>query len=269
MPDVTELLQLCTYAQKLEADIVIFAEEEAKKLTLKLRQTVRFLRQGPKELVATFIALLLFAAPKILPKLTLLVPEELKPLIDRAPLLLYITAGIIFSWVVYRFWKLAVPAALPEEETRPAAIKGPMALGPQDGELFRRLGREDELAQLHSWVLDDQIPLIVLMGESGAGKTSLLRAGLSNLIKEMGIHFVYWEAIPTRPAERLLYAIQQSWSEEMNFKPPEKLEDLLSADRSASGSMVIMLDQFEQLRPDDAAHQQLFDMLRQVAIEGV
>jgi hypothetical protein len=53
-----------------------------------------------------------------------------------------------------------------------------MAFGPEDGLLFQRLGRDHELAQLLSLTLNDQIPLIVVMGESGVGKTSLLRAGL-------------------------------------------------------------------------------------------
>ena len=41
-----------------------------------------------------------------------------------------------------------------------------MAFGPQDGELFLRLRRENELRQLLTYVLDDQVPLVVFPGKS-------------------------------------------------------------------------------------------------------
>ena len=60
----------------------------------------------------------------------------------------------------------------------PSAIKGLYPFIASDGELFARLGRKMELARLLSLVRDDQIAISVVRGESGAGKTSLLQAGL-------------------------------------------------------------------------------------------
>jgi predicted ribonuclease YlaK len=54
----------------------------------------------------------------------------------------------------------------------------------EDAELFRGLAREVELKKLLAYVLDEQIPLAVVMGESGVGKTSLLRAGLSQALEQ-------------------------------------------------------------------------------------
>ena len=52
-----------------------------------------------------------------------------------------------------------------------------MHVTPEDAPLFRRLCREDELAKLLGHTLDDQVSLVVMMGESGAGKTSGLATG--------------------------------------------------------------------------------------------
>jgi ABC-type glutathione transport system ATPase component len=58
--------------------------------------------------------------------------------------------------------------------------EGAGELTPEDAELFSHLGRLEELKQMRSWVLDtDKAPVVAMMGESGVGKTSLLRAGLT------------------------------------------------------------------------------------------
>jgi GTPase SAR1 family protein len=77
------------------------------------------------------------------------------------------------------------PKTKPNDQPLPSAIKGLMAFTDEDGELFLKLERGNELAQLKNYLFDPQIGLVVMMGESGAGKTSLLRAGLSHLLKVM------------------------------------------------------------------------------------
>jgi AAA+ ATPase superfamily predicted ATPase len=154
---------------------------------------------------------------------------------------------------------------LPVAEARPAAIKGPMAFTPEDGPLFRRLCREDELAKLLSHVLDNQIPLVVTMGESGVGKTSLLRAGLSNALAQKSVRYIYWEALPSDPAARLLHAIAGSWDTAKNGPLPQNLDEALTALSSSPAETVIVLDQFEQLHPENPAHDGVFELLRRIA----
>ena len=101
-------------------------------------------------------------------------------------------AGLVFLFYgLNRIWKLVYTPELPPPKNRPSAIKGPVAFAPADGELFRRLGREDELGKLLGFIEDDQVRLVVLMGASGAGKTSVLRAGLPNILKDKSIDYHY------------------------------------------------------------------------------
>ena len=79
------------------------------------------------------------------------------------------------------------------------AIKGPEPFVDKDGELFLRLGREAELQKLRGYVLDEQVPLTVVMGALGVGKTSLLRAGLPQVLRGQPIQCHYWEAVNNQP----------------------------------------------------------------------
>lgn len=98
-----------------------------------------------------------------------------------APITLYAIGALAFVYAFVRLWRATHAPDLPLVKDRPSVIKGPRAFTPGDGELFRRLGRESELQELMGYVLDNQVRLVVLMGESGAGKTSLLRAGLPHI----------------------------------------------------------------------------------------
>jgi len=192
------------------------------------------------------------------------------------PGVIYIVGASLFGYGLYRIWLLAHTPDLPPPRDRPSAIKGPIAFTPADGELFRRLGREDELGKLLGFIEDDQVRLIVVMGASGVGKTSLLRAGLTNILKNKGIDYHYWEAVPTSPGQRLLRSIQESWQSEpsreaegaanaASFAKPESLDDLVNPS-SALGEHrhVIVLDQFEQLH-GSSANSPVFRLLRKIA----
>lgn len=142
------------------------------------------------------------------------------------------------------------------------AIKDPLAFGPQDGDLFLRLGRQTELGQLLGHVL--------VRGKSGAGKTSLLRAGLARVLQDQDppIAYHYWEAVPEKPAERLLAAIRQSWP-----APDDPPYLATPADLFAPGVLpgrhVIVLDQFEQLDCHNTDHQPIFALLKKLLVEAV
>ncbi len=149
------------------------------------------------------------------------------------------------------------PKAKVNDQPLPSAIKGLMAFTDEDGELFLKLERGNELAQLKNYLFDPQIGLLVMMGESGAGKTSLLRAGLSHLLKDKDCRYVYWEARPTEAVAGLLKSIQQGLGVEV-----KDLTALLTLNTRA----VIVLDQFEQLLPDKAEFAAIFNLLKAISL---
>jgi hypothetical protein len=147
-----------------------------------------------------------FALGKLLPDL---IPGKW---IARLQIVLYAIGAIAFVYGAVRVWRLVNPTELPPAKDRPSAIKGPMAFTEADGDLFRKLGRESELQKLLGLVLDDQILMVVVRGASGAGKTSLLRAGLTHIVRDnAAVH--YWEAVPAEPEKGLLRAVREEWTE--------------------------------------------------------
>jgi hypothetical protein len=234
----------------------------AQELVAQLRQVIWMLRSGRKEVVAGALGIALFPAgawllthPNHSP-----VPTDFSNYVAYS---LWVVGVLLWVYVYYRIRQQAVPPPPPLPELPPAAIKGPMAFGPNDGTLFRRLGRETELTQLLSLILDDQIPLVVVRGESGVGKTSLLRAGLTHILKDQNVQYLYWEAVPTQSPERLLHVLQEQWQ---NSPTPQGLDDdVLRVGSQGAPRRVIVLDQFEQLHPDETTHQSIFDLFRKVA----
>ena len=163
---------------------------------------------------------------------------------------------LVGAWVICR---RVVAPPLPEEASQPSAIKGVTAFGPEDAALFTRLGRNEEVATLRDWILDPQVGLIVLMGESGVGKTSLLRAGLPSRLEQDDPTPVYWEAQRTNAVESLLHAVQAHEGEAGAAAP--SMDELCKP--SQRERRVIFLDQFEQLSPE--RHRAIFDALKRVA----
>jgi len=151
-------------------------------------------------------------------------------------------------------FKLALPRPHDDREL-PNAIKGLLAFTQEDGELFRKLGRDQELNSLNNFVKDPQIPLVVIMGESGAGKSSLLRAGLSYSLKDSDCAYIYWEALPHDTVAGLLRAVNSALNTDYS-----DLNALLTLPSKA----VIVLDQFEQLLPDNLEHKPVFELLHKV-----
>src|SRR5262249_42572399 len=121
--------------------------------------------------------------------------------------------GAVRRW--FRRLRAGLRAAPPVDvgEPRMPALKGAASFGPQDADLFSRLGRGEELERPRGWVLDGRKPLIPLMGESGVGKTSLLRAGLAQTIQRDGLPVTYWEALPADPEAGLLHAVRSRWGD--------------------------------------------------------
>ena len=249
--------------------------DDAGKATERLQLTVAFLKRSPRETLVVFVALILIAIGFWLWSTgssppPFLVSEELWQHWAAPAGIASLALGVLaFAWVGWRFWRRLGPPPPEAVQVQPSAIKGPLAFGPQDGDLFLRLGRQIELGQLRGHILDDQVGLVVVRGESGAGKTSLLRAGLTQVLedKDPPVACHYWESVPEKPAERLLAAIRQSWPDWENKPDLNSLDDLYATD-ALPGRHVVILDQFEQLDRHHADHQPIFALLKHILSEA-
>jgi len=227
-----------------------------KHLYLSVKTAIRTLKGRRREPAAFLVAALCFSGGFALGKLLA------DKWITRLQIALYAIGAIAFVYGAIRVWKLVNPPELPPAKDRPSAIKGPMAFTEADGDLFRKLERESELQKLLGFVLDDQILMIVVRGASGAGKTSLLRAGLKHIVGERAL-FHYWEAVPVEPDKGLLRAIQERWPEGAS-KPATLAELINPSDALGKQSHVFVLDQFEQLR----GNKKIFQLLRRIVRES-
>jgi len=242
--------------------------EQGQLLVANIRKIVGIFRYSRTESVTAVLAVLCFSAATLgfgndsVQQLF----QSYLPIVRDG---LYAVGVVLLGWTTFRIWKQAIPPELPPQETRPSAIKGPMPFTREDGELFRGLGRKAELENLLAHVLDEQIPLVVVMGESGVGKTSLLRAGLSHALAQRDIRLLYWEALPTNPMDSLLHAIRVGWDAAKDGTPPKNIDEAINALSAGPGRTVIVLDQFEQLSPEDRAHQELFGILKKLATSGM
>jgi hypothetical protein len=212
----------------------------------KLRVFFYALRQGQKEKVLATLVVALYVAAAYL-------RQEWKEF-PQAAYLAYVLCVAFALWLIYRVWKQATPPPPPAAGPVPSAIKGLLPFTAADGLLFAQLGRHIELQQLLALAQNEQIAISAVRGESGAGKTSLLRAGLSYTLGEQ--QCVYWEAVPENAPLALLHAIRSQFPE---------IESLESLPGAFSKRCVLILDQFEQLRIGEPAHASIFALLGRIA----
>lgn len=172
----------------------------------------------------------------------------------QAAYLAYGIGGAFALWLVFRAWRLATPPPEPPAGPVPSAIKGLFPFTIDDGRLFAQLGRHMELQQLLGLARNDRCAISAVRGESGAGKTSLLQAGLAFTLGAE--QCIYWEAVPDKASEVLLYAIRSQFP---------GIESLESLPETCPRRCVLILDQLEQLRPNEPAHAQIFALLDRIA----
>jgi len=242
---------------ELMADVPLWqVSDKAESFVAEVQRWKRAWRYGRRELTfATAGFLLSGAAAALIAAADKKLPPWANSYILPATLAL---AAACFAWAFLRVLRQPVGPPAPPP-SRPRVIRGPAAFGPGDAQLFARLGRQRELDRLREWARDDRVSLIAVCGESGVGKTSLLRAGLEGAADPRQLRVIYWEARPTDPERGLLLEIQRQWPADQ--RPPSKLPSVLAA-RPATRT-VIVIDQAEQLSPERQAP--IFDLFRKAA----
>lgn len=172
-----------------------------------------------------------------------------------------IFGGVCFAWLVLRLIRfyLAVPSTeiarpLTPPVSIPTAIKGGMAYAVSEGQLFAKLEREHNIADLVSSVTSPDFPLTVLRGQSGVGKTSLLHAGLEYCLQQRHFDCIYWEAKSASTPLELGRWLESHTHLSLNDDPNTLLDKVQKP-------LVLIIDQFEQLRLQRPEHQGLFTFI--------
>ncbi|MDR6325920.1 AAA family ATPase [Actinoplanes couchii] len=143
------------------------------------------------------------------------------------------------------------PAVVPGGAVPP--YPGLVSFQPEDASRFR--GREQQIAQLLSRIAEQALggPPLVVTGVSGAGKSSLLRAGLLPAIAggALGEEATGWSWVVTTPGVRPLTDLLSRLRGSAPPGPPPSrnagLGELAAKATAAGHRPIIVVDQFEEL----------------------
>ncbi len=175
------------------------------------------------------------------------------------------TALLVVSFAVVAFLR----DVLRRRRIQPVDIVcfvGPQPMTKEDLKARGFHGRHTEIERIVSKLTASHIRYLVLLGESGCGKTSLLQAGVIPKLDEQGrFHCVYLRFTnqPLRALRDALRAVYPAPSTAASSSPPpatgasNSLVDELNRARERSGKpLVLFIDQFEEFHlhpigPDD------------------
>ena len=125
-------------------------------------------------------------------------------------------------------------------------IKGLLSFDFEDTAIFRELQREQDIDLCLSGILSDEFRLGILSGESGSGKTSLIRAGLHDALAQKELDCIVAKLTNEAPMVSIQKAIHQQLPEIPIADEGLALFDLLQTIITQKGSIILILDQFEQ-----------------------
>jgi hypothetical protein len=209
--------------------------EDVKKILEFIQDIAQAIRSGPTERVLASITALCLST------VTWLAHEKGFPGYPQTIWGMALIGGVSFVWLGVKSIRQALPPAPPTEEVVPSVVRGLSPFTLEDGELFWKLGRNLEIQELLAMLLQNSSPLVVLRGQSGSGKTSLLRAGLQYALQQRRIACAYWEAT----TENAFGAFSFELRRQLGIDLPLDLMHLVTAIKEPS---VVIIDQFEQLR---------------------
>jgi hypothetical protein len=143
----------------------------------------------------------------------------------------------------------------PERRWSGNPYPGLRSFEPEEAPIF--FGRKDETGELVRWVAEEGRRFVAVMGVSGSGKSSLVKAGLVPALREWPSAIVRLGDAGGDPLRALFNKLEPLLppSRRAGFRadPAELLGDLgwideLLKDQPASSRLLIVIDQFEELQ---------------------
>ncbi len=208
---------------------------------------VEVLRSKNRTTKLLLLDVLLFTAfnPVFFPKILELF--GIKQLPNHYTLYFWLVIGAVFVAAVVAAWR-ARPKDKPLRDlSESRAIKGLLPYTKDDAALFARLQREHDLTECLQAINDTSFRFGVLSGESGAGKSSFLQAGLWAEFEERKLRCVYVKFSDLDPFESVKRACLK------HLPLPDDIADtadfltlLDTAARQDASPIVLLFDQFEQ-----------------------
>jgi WD40 repeat protein len=126
---------------------------------------------------------------------------------------------------------------------------------PEEAPIF--FGRREETAELVRWVAEEGRPFVAVVGVSGSGKSSLVKAGLVPALRECPSAIVRLTDAGGDPFRALVFRLEPHLSptRRATFRanPAKRLAELgwideLLEEKPASSCLLIVIDQFEELQ---------------------
>jgi hypothetical protein len=158
------------------------------------------------------------------------------------------------AWLVLRCHRTLYGESPALEGVTAIGARGLIPFTEKDGSLFWKLGRINDIRRLLAFVENTHLAITALHGEDGAGKTSLLWAGLKPVLKQRDIQCAYCDAAVTDPVDGVRNAIFN----ELKVDVGRNVEEAAKIKTRS----VLILDSFEQLDEDRSEHVSLFALLQ-------
>ena len=129
------------------------------------------------------------------------------------------------------------------------AIKGLAAFSEKDAELFEKLHRQDKIRECCEALTDPDFNfrIGILVGVSGAGKSSLINAGLRPRLLKDGVRCFVIKLTQQDPSESIKANLRSQLGTDCNVDGQVSLADFLEACfPPGSATAILIVDQFEQ-----------------------
>jgi serine/threonine protein kinase len=120
----------------------------------------------------------------------------------------------------------------------------------QDDDAIRFFGRDRELRAIES--IFDRRPITTIIGPSGVGKSSFVRAKLLPSLREQDNG---WRTVEIRPGRHPIAALADAFGAPLEFKAASLASSVAADLDASSGRLVLFVDQFEELYSLDHEHE--------------